>query len=410
MKIYKDGNLWFEATSPNELLSMCQTIANSLRNNYFTNVEIMNLIASARSVYQVETMPSEPTINTVYYVGTQAPYDVKLVDSNGTVVNLGDSDADFSNFYTKAECDNRYLYKQDFLNTMYPKGSIYTTYENKNPSTFLGGTWVLIGGQDANLNYYPAFAISTDTEGTTINESLPNITGGFGNVVTQGFRGKTGAFETGGNDNGIFGSTQAPSNYGSQVNFDASRVSTIYQNNAHVNVNAIKLFFWRRIDDAPIVFNTGNITMDTTLLPTATNDHIPTSKAVVDYIYREIDRTNDMSLSVVYTNVSSVTYKKATEIYEGSRHFMEIVIDLKWTGGQVAEFQNVQILTVSGIPLPQDLCHDFAFLYKSSQNLNGNIAGSTDNFLSTTGAMHLYGAHNWTLNGWILRCKFKYEI
>ena len=150
--------------------------------------------------------------------------------------------------------------------------------------------------------------------------------------------------------------------------------------------------------------------MDTALLPTATNDHIPTSKAVVDYIYREIDRTNDMSLSVVYTNVSSVTYKKATEIYEGSRHFMEIVIDLKWTGGQVAEFQNVQILTVSGIPLPQDLCHDFAFLYKSSQNLNGNIAGSTDNFLSTTGAMHLYGAHNWTLNGWILRCKFKYEI
>ena len=177
MKIYKDGNLWFEATSPNELLSMCQTITNNLKNNYFSNVETMNLIASARSVYQVETMPSEPTINTVYYVGTEAPYDVKLVDSNGNIVNLGDSDADFSNFYTKAECDNRYLYKQDFLNTMYPKGSIYTTYENKNPSTFLGGTWVLIGGQDANLNYYPAFAISTDTEGTTISESLPDIIG-----------------------------------------------------------------------------------------------------------------------------------------------------------------------------------------------------------------------------------------
>lgn len=412
MKIYKDGNLWFEATSPNELLSMCQTIANSLRNNYFTNVETMNLIASARSVYQVETMPSEPTINTVYYVGTQAPYDVKLVDSNGNIVNLGDGDADFSNFYTKAECDNRYLYKQDFLNTMYPKGSIYITYENKNPSTFLGGTWVLIGGQDANLNYYPAFAIATDTEGTTISESLPNIKG-TANTTLMNSTANSGAFKKANIQQNTL-KFQIGSSYGidtADYVFKANQSNPIYQDDAHVNVNAIKLFFWRRTDDAPIVYNTGNITTDTTLLPTATNDHIPTSKAVVDYIYREIDRTNDMSLTVSYPNVSSVVYKKATEIYEGSRHFINIVVDLQWTGGSVSEFQNIQILAVSGIPLPQDLCHDFAFLFKSShQSLAGNIAGSTDSFLSTAGAMHLYGAHNWTLNSWKLRTEFKYEI
>lgn len=409
MKIYKDGILWFEAISPNELLSICQTITNNLRNNYFSNVETMNLIASARSVYQVETMPSEPTINTVYYVGTQAPYDVKLVDSNGTVVNLGDSDADFSNFYTKAECDNRFMYKQDFLNHNYPKGSVFTTFLNINPSTFLGGTWVLIGGQDANLNYYPAFAISTDTEGTTIDESLPNITGVCNTTIVDSSSRSGAITKSNFLQNSLKYQSGSTGMDKCDLTFNASGSSPVYQNNAHVNVNAIKLFFWRRIDDAPIVYNTGNITMDTAITSTATNDHIPTSKAVVDYVYREIDRTNDMSITLVYSNISSVTYKKATEIYEGSRHFMEIEANIQWTSGNVSEFQDLLILTVSGIPLPQELCHDFAYLFKPNQS-TADLAGSTDNFLKTTGAMHLYGAHIWTLNGWTLKVKFKYEI
>ena len=296
MKIYKDGELYVEITSPDELLGMYQTIANNLRNNYFSNVEVMKLIASARSIYQVATMPSEPTINTVYYVGTEAPYDVKLVDSNGTVVPLGNSDADFSNFYTKTECDYRFLDKQNFLNNLYPKDSIYPTWSYKNPSTFLGGTWELIGGQDANLNYYPAFAIETDTAGTTISESAPNIKASYRpggnwpitNLRTDASNNPTvvnGAFSlTNEEITLMISSTTATTVKPKVMNFDASNSNPIYQDGAHVNVNAIKIFFWRRTDDAPIVFNTGNITMDTELDENATDNNIPTSKAVVDYV------------------------------------------------------------------------------------------------------------------------------
>lgn len=105
MKIYKDGVLWYECISQEELLAIQQTIANNLQNNYYTNVETMNLIASSRAVYQVATMPSEPTINTIYYVGSTSPYNVKLVDSNGTVVDLGSSEVDLTGYLKASDID-----------------------------------------------------------------------------------------------------------------------------------------------------------------------------------------------------------------------------------------------------------------------------------------------------------------
>ena len=42
MKIYKDGVLWYECISPEQLLAMIQTIANSLQNNYYTNVDVFD--------------------------------------------------------------------------------------------------------------------------------------------------------------------------------------------------------------------------------------------------------------------------------------------------------------------------------------------------------------------------------
>ena len=216
---------------------------------------------------------------------------------------IASNDNNLIKYYTKTEADKKFLDKQNFLNNLYPKDSVYPTWSYKNPSTFLGGTWVLIGGQDANLNYYPAFAIATDTEGTTISESLPTITGSYRvggnlpltNIKTSGTTSPTTA-------DGCFSITEEQTpvmlniSSGTSVkpkalNFDASNSSPIYKNNAHVNVNAIKIFFWRRTDDAPVVFNAGNITMDTTLSPQSTDDHIPTSKAVVGY-------TNDNFASI----------------------------------------------------------------------------------------------------------------
>lgn len=156
------------------------------------------------------------------------------------------------------------LDKVNFINNLYPKGSVYITYEYKNPSTFIGGEWELIGGEDADKNYYPAFAIDTDTAGTTINESLPNITG---SVALQSAFNSTfapgGAFSQDGTlyEEVVDGS--GPRKRGT-VWFNANKSSSIYQDGAHVNVNAIKLFHWRRTDDGTIVEQITPLDVDVT--------------------------------------------------------------------------------------------------------------------------------------------------
>ena len=157
--------------------------------------------------------------------------------------------------------ENKVLYEEldkkldkiNFINNIYPKGSVYITYEYKNPSTFIGGQWELIGGEDANKNYYPAFAIDTDTPGTTIDESLPNIKG---SVALQSAFNNTfaaaGAFTQ---DTTLYEEVidGAGARKRGTVWFNAHNSNSTYQDGAQVNVNAIKIFFWRRTDDATIV-------------------------------------------------------------------------------------------------------------------------------------------------------------
>ena len=172
--------------------------------------------------------------------------------------------------------------KQDFMTQLYPQGSVYITYEYKNPGEFLGGEWELIGGEDADKNYYPAFAISTDTAGTTIDESLPNIKSGeFGNDT--GGQGRGEVMSRGGAVNAAAytgSSVQYPAPQGTSTGprtftFDASKGQTnadgttyvpstasTYQNGAQVNVNSIKLFFWKRTDDAPVAMMLETITLE----------------------------------------------------------------------------------------------------------------------------------------------------
>lgn len=103
MKIYKDGALYFESTDSATLESMIESISNSLYNNHYTKSETMSLIASSRAVVQVATMPSSPARNTLYYVGSSSPYNVKLVDSNGTIVDLGSSEVDLTDYVKKTD-------------------------------------------------------------------------------------------------------------------------------------------------------------------------------------------------------------------------------------------------------------------------------------------------------------------
>lgn len=173
-----------------------------------------------------------------------------------------------------AEALDTKLDKVNFLNQIYPKGSIYITESNTNPSTFIGGTWELIGGEDADKNYYPAFAINTDAAGTTIDESLPNVKANadadYWYVNSTKVNGALSAYATGTTHWG-----DSSGNYPYGLKFDASKGQTnadgttyvpstasTYQDGAQVNVNAIKLFFWKRTDDAPIAMMLETVTLE----------------------------------------------------------------------------------------------------------------------------------------------------
>lgn len=106
MIIYKDGIKIYECSDPAEIKALVESIANDLSLNYYIKSEVMNLIASARSVVQVATMPQNPTRSTLYYVGSSSPYEVKLVDSNGTVVDMGSSEVDLSGYLQKSAVVN----------------------------------------------------------------------------------------------------------------------------------------------------------------------------------------------------------------------------------------------------------------------------------------------------------------
>lgn len=190
--------------------------------------------------------------------------------------------------------------KQNYLNNRYPKGSIYITYEYKNPSDFLGGSWSLIGGQDSGMTYWPAFAIDTDSAGTEISESLPNISGVTGlfrsnnkNVEQSG----TGVFNAdttyGKSGTNRAGSSLASDTYNGYIDFDASRDNAIYQNGAHVQVNSIKLFFWKRDDDALVIDAISAITVADVV---ESGNSLPvSSEAVFDGLETKIDKESFIS-------------------------------------------------------------------------------------------------------------------
>lgn len=74
----------------------------------YSREEVANLMASGRSIYVVASLPSNPSANTLYYVGASAPYHVYLYDSNKMQVDLGSSELDLTEYYKKDESDARY--------------------------------------------------------------------------------------------------------------------------------------------------------------------------------------------------------------------------------------------------------------------------------------------------------------
>lgn len=161
------------------------------------------------------------------WTGTKAQYDAIVTKDANTLYNITD-DTDVS---------------LTILEALYPIGSIYITTNSSCPLSTLiaGSTWVLVG-QDRVLQG----AGTRGVVGTTLNESLPNIKGGIAsNGNYAGLRSGTpyGAFTQTSGTGGLAGENYANAR---GFDFDASRSSSTYQDNAPVQPDAYLVNIFRR--------------------------------------------------------------------------------------------------------------------------------------------------------------------
>ena len=155
--------------------------------------------------------------------GTQAAYDAMLSHDSNT------------RYYTDGGIDT------SLLDVIYPVGSIYITTNSSCPLSTLiaGSTWTLVG-QDRVLQG----AGTRGVVGTTLNESLPNITGVFtsGNNGWENGTG-TGAFSSTSDIGFHFAGSPGG---GKGIIFNASNSSSTYQDDAPVQPDAYLVNIYRR--------------------------------------------------------------------------------------------------------------------------------------------------------------------
>lgn len=162
------------------------------------------------------------------WVGTKAQYEAIVTKDSNTLYNITD-DTDVT---------------LPLLELLFPVGAVYFGTMSVCPLQTLGvGTWQTLP-QDKVIQ----IAGTRGSVGDTLNESLPNITG----EMQAGIRGlavaptMTGAFgsKTAGS---VYYSNDASNATNTTYDFDASRSSSTYQDNAPVQQDAYLLNGWRRI-------------------------------------------------------------------------------------------------------------------------------------------------------------------
>lgn len=163
-----------------------------------------------------------------YWTGTKAQYDAIATKDSDTIYNVEDTTSPIV----------------DILNTLYPIGAIYIGTMATCPLSVLGiGTWQLVA-QDRVLQG----AGTRGAVGTTINESLPNITGQHYELTSKDGEVKyAGAFYQSGTGTQQFRGHNSDSGAYPIINFDASRSSSTYQNNAPVQQDGYLVNIWERV-------------------------------------------------------------------------------------------------------------------------------------------------------------------
>ena len=158
-----------------------------------------------------------------FWTGTRTQYDAIATKDDNTIYNVEDSSS----------------LVVDILNSLYPIGAIYIGTMSACPLQTLGvGTWQLVA-QDRVLQG----AGTRGSVGTTVNESLPNITG-TGQMRCWGTVSCTGAFEDIGGGAAKNG-TDSNDKY-LNFKFDASNSSSTYQDNAPVQQDGYLVNIWER--------------------------------------------------------------------------------------------------------------------------------------------------------------------
>lgn len=148
------------------------------------------------------------------------------------------------------------LIKQTILDTSYPIGNIIVTMNNKNPSTYLGGTWSKIGSGRT------LFSASSDSQlGNTIDSGLPNIMGfvdprwvdSSGGGIMMCSQSHDALYTSRPGDHKYFwasttveGDAGTNLQYHTRIHFDASRSNAIYGRSSIVQPPAVYVYFWRR--------------------------------------------------------------------------------------------------------------------------------------------------------------------
>lgn len=160
------------------------------------------------------------------WTGTKAEYDAIVTKDANTLYNVEDTTSPIISI----------------LDSLYPVGSIYIGTMSACPLQTLGvGTWQLVA-TDRVLQG----AGTRGSVGNTLNESLPNIKGGF-LAYTYSGGSASGVFTSFvSNPNQLTAGSTSNVNY-DQFTFDASTYSSTYQDNAPVQQDAYLVNIWERI-------------------------------------------------------------------------------------------------------------------------------------------------------------------
>ena len=166
-----------------------------------------------------------------YWTGTKAQYDAIVTKDANTLYNITD-DTDVT---------------LSLLELLYPVGAIYVGTMATCPLATLGvGTWQLVAADRVLQG-----AGTRGSVGSTVNESLPNITGSILGIPNHSSLYNSGAFYT---ENSGYSSLCGYVNNSGNFNavlknnkLDASRSSSTYQDNAPVQQDAYLVNIWERI-------------------------------------------------------------------------------------------------------------------------------------------------------------------